>query len=211
MDVHDHGERPAVEYGNGGWVRVTAPDLPGPLYLRFSQDESGRWHTSEIYLQGESRPVVAADLRGLPLAELETIILADEGRKLLADHARTVAPDLSTLASYFGTTFGSQAKHWVAESYRAQMRGERIRKEPEARRIERRPVAPLAPPGPDGLTDEFLRHVAAAYADAVGRGQRPAQELAAQADVSPRNVHRWVYLARQRGLMAPGRRGHVGS
>jgi 8-oxo-dGTP pyrophosphatase MutT (NUDIX family) len=65
-------------------------------------------------------------------------------------------------------------------------------------------VPPLTAPD-SGLTDEFLRHVAAAYVAAVKAGLNPAPELARQTGRPVRTVHRWIYIARKRGLLPPSR------
>lgn len=202
-----------IRYGNGGWVRVEDADLPGPLYLRFAQDDARRWRVREFYLDGsDGRFIEAADLQ-VKLSSLTTLIVDGPGRDALARKAAFAAPDLSALASYYNHSFGSQARHWVAESFRAQMRGDDITKTDTpstGTEINRSRVAPLKQPT-EGLTDDFLRHVAAAYAEAVRQGKRPvSRELAAQADVSHRTVNNWVYIARKRGLMDPGRPGRIG-
>ena len=196
----------SLGYGNGGWVRLDQGWLPGPLYLRFAASAEGRWQVREMYLDGDSRPIEAADLRGLPLAAIETVALAGSGDSVIASKARLPGPDLSTLASYYATSFGT-AEHWVAESLRAQLPdGARLRvpRARPARPAKRPDTARLSPPD-HGLTDEFLRHVAAAYIAAVETGRSPAPELAAQSGRPVRTIHRWVYLARKRGLLPPGR------
>jgi hypothetical protein len=152
----------------------------------------------------------AADLRGIPLRALETAILS--GQERIASRAAVPAPDLSTLASYYATTFGPQAKHWVADSYHSQTsQGKRLQ---AARRpgrlVKHSHVPPLAAPS-KGLTDEFLAHVAAAYSAAVASGKQPGPELARQADRPVKTVHRWIYTARKRGIMQAGRPGSVQS
>jgi 8-oxo-dGTP pyrophosphatase MutT (NUDIX family) len=213
LGVEDETPGVQVSYGNGGWVRVDHSYMPGPLYLRLVADDEGQWHTRELYLEGEDRHVEAADLRRLPLAALETVILADGGSNIVASKARIPGPDLATLASYFGTTFGSVAEHhWIAQSLRAQLpEGEalRVTRVQDPRPVARPDVPPLAPPE-EGLTDDFLTHVAAAYVAAVKKGQNQAPELARQAGRPARTVHRWIYIARQRGLLPPaGRRASL--
>ena len=68
-----------------------------------------------------------------------------------------------------------------------------------------------AGPEDTGLTDEFLEDVSHAYRAAVARGERPNRALAEQLGdgYSKRTVERWVYLARQRGLLASSRKGAV--
>jgi hypothetical protein len=195
-----------VGYGNGGWVRVDYAWLPGPMYLRFGADAEGHWHAREMYLDGEARPIEAADLRRLPLAAVETVVLADGGDNVIASRARIPAPDLSTLASYYAASFGT-ADDWVADSFRAQLpdgASLRVPKAPADKPVKRPDVGPLSAPE-HGLTDEFLRHVAAAYVAAVEAGKSPAPELARQCGRPARTVHRWVYIARQRGFLPPGR------
>jgi 8-oxo-dGTP pyrophosphatase MutT (NUDIX family) len=205
----DDDRRVQISYGNGGWVRVDSEALPGPLYLRLAQDDAGRWHTREVFIEGEDRHIEAADLRNIPLRALETEILSNGGLSTMTAHARLPGPDLSTLASYYATSFGPAARRtWVTESFRAQLPGgEEIRapRQRPAAPVTHKPVPPLSAPD-EGLTDEFLTHVAAAYRVAVASRKRPGPELAGQAGVPVRTVHRWIYLARLRGLLPPAAR-----
>lgn len=70
----------------------------------------------------------------------------------------------------------------------------------------------LSPDGPreTGLTDAFLRDVARAYAAAVRRGESPNVALARQTGYALKSVQRWVFTARQRGIMPRGSRGRPG-
>jgi hypothetical protein len=196
-------------FGNGGWVKVDSPDRPGPLYVRLSPHPAdGRWVVTELYLDGGGHPITGAMLRKLPISYIEGALQDDdEARQHLADRSKVVSPDLSTAASYYATTVGSRATGWVADMLRSQVAGS-VRRQP-GRQLGRRKVPPLQRPQ-DGLTDDFLRHVARNYAAAVRRGDAPALALAAQADVPAQTVRRWVYLARQRGIMPPGRQGRAG-
>jgi len=219
-----------ASYGNGGWVCIDDEDLPGPLYLRFSKDDTGRWRTRELYLEGRWRHLVGADFRELALADLEAVIL--DGEEHLAGRAETPGPDLSRLAAHLATTWGPGAysgdhckgcgaptnrrgralRDWVALSWFAQYPNSGVpqRKMPKGPKppVEEQ-VPPIEAPR-DGLTDDFLHHVAAAYRAAVRRRLRPGPELARQARVSVRTVHRWIYTARRRKIMPPGQRGRVG-
>lgn len=209
-----------LRQGNGGWYLAQGSDLglPGRLYFRLHEVD-GSLRLTELYLDGRGAPVTAGPLRRLPIAVLErgATAMAD-GSDLSRAKLTSPGPDLSRLAAYFSTTFG-KAKHWVADSMRAQQRGSGIPQVPyphEAGRkrpltLERRLDPPpaddekprLGAPEDGRLTDEFLRDVARAYDAAVARREPPANALAALAGVSPRTVHRWVYTARKRGLMAP--------
>jgi hypothetical protein len=65
--------------------------------------------------------------------------------------------------------------------------------------------------GPDdGLTNEFLSTIARAYNAAIARGESPCKAIAGQTGHGKRTVERWVYTARQRGIMPRGRKGVSG-
>lgn len=61
-----------------------------------------------------------------------------------------------------------------------------------------------------GLTDDFLRSVARAYAAALQRDESPNVAMAEQTGYPRKSVQRWVYTARQRGLMPRGSKGRPG-
>jgi hypothetical protein len=203
----ERGEvRTSVGYGNGGWVRVDRDGLPGVLYLRFVQ-AAGRWQVREMYLEcGDGEEIRARDLRELPLAAIEALILS--GHEYLAARAAVPGPDLGTLASNYNATFGPKATGWVVESMRDPAANRKLRKRPP-KAAEPPLVAPLDRPA--RLDDAFLRHVADAYVDAIRRGAAsPAAMLARQATVPVRTVHRWIYLARKAGHLPPGSQGRIG-
>lgn len=198
-------------FGNGGWVRVADAGMPGPLYVRLLPDERGRLRIRELYLEAEDGPIRGEHLRGLPLHVLEAI--CNEDRSDVLNRLEVPGPDLSRAASYHATSWGRKVEHWVADSWWAQVAGSGVPQAPRARKRPRRtpPLPPQPLKAPDeGLTDAFLRTVAASYADAVRRGLAPAPTLAEEARVSHRTVHRWVYEARKRGIMPPGKQGRVG-
>jgi len=209
--------RVRIGYGHAGWVRVDEVGLPGPLYLRLRPDDRGRWRVTELYLDGRGRPLTGEMLRTLPLAAIETVVQSDGEDQRLARNDEYAGVQLSELASYYSTTFGRQARGWVADAWRSQFPNSglpRVKRQRDRRDQEyvRAPaeVPPLAAPE-GGLTDDFLRDVARAYTAVVEQGDRQlAEVLARQAGVSRRTIHRWVYTARQRGIMPPGHRGRVG-
>jgi hypothetical protein len=167
-----------VTYGDGGWVRIEDDELPGPLFLRLEDDGTGRWRTKDVCLRGAWRSVVAADLRELNLAGFEEWLQTDV--ELIEGLSRLPAPQLDELAASFGVTRPQRTRSKVA-------------------RLQR-PT--------HGLTDDFLRHVAAAYREAVSDRKAPAPELARQLGdgATPRTIHKWVAVARQRGIMPPAAR-----
>lgn len=201
-----------LSLGNGGWVRVDDRDrLPGPLYARLRRDGSGRWRVNELYLS--DGPITGNDVRRLPIAQLEALAADPDVSTALMENEEGPAVPLSVLASYYKTTFPEPGKHWVADAYYSQIPGSGVRKVPlnRAPRVTEKREAPVlrAPEG-GRLTDEFLAQVHRAYAAAIERGEWPAPALAEQTGVSRHAVRKWIYTARRRGIMPPGRQGTVG-
>lgn len=54
------------------------------------------------------------------------------------------------------------------------------------------------------IDDTFLADIARQYRDHVDAGRMPAPAIAEAEGTNVRNVHRWVYVARKRGLLPPG-------
>ena len=71
-----------------------------------------------------------------------------------------------------------------------------------------RPVT--APAAGSPLTGEFLQDVADLYRWAVAHGKPPAPLIASTAEVPVSRVHRWVAVARERGVMSAAIRGKAG-
>ncbi|MGN6243729.1 MAG: hypothetical protein ACTHQ3_08645 [Motilibacteraceae bacterium] len=199
-----------IGYGYGGWICVRDEDLPGPLYLRLGKNSVGRWEVRDLYLEADWRAVVTADLRELPLGDLVSVALADDGEQTVLRGIDSPGPQLGILASHYSTTWGASDKpaDWVRLAWLTQLDSSL----PQPKRVNHRPLreSPRVPPltRPDGpITDDFLSHVANAYAQALAERQRPAVALAEQSGAPVRTVHRWIYLARQRGLLAKTARG----
>jgi hypothetical protein len=220
-----------ISFGNGGWVAVGGLALPGVLYVRF-RDHEGRLRPTEMYIDGgvDARPLDAADLRHLPLPLIEAAV--NEEGDYLRFRMGAGSPDLSTLASYYGTGFGKSwgqiaAGNWVVASFASQMlddgvkagadpkTGARVMRVPKAKgtqgpetdveqefRLESGPTT--------GLTDEFLRDVSRAYRAAHARGERPNVSISEQTGYPVKTVQRWVYTARQRRIMPRGKKGSAG-
>ena len=199
-----------VAVGHNGWVRVDGVEeheLPGPLYLRLTRQDDGRYQVTELYFDGRGKPLTARMLRELPLAQLESVAL--DHPPFHDDYPQVVGVDLSTLASYFGHTFSRRATHWVAQSQHDYGKVPRA-KDPDLTRRPKR-TAPLSAPEDGRLSDKFLGRVADAYNAAVSDGdRRPAVTLAEQASVAPDTARRWIYLARKGGHLPPGRQGRIG-
>jgi len=229
-----------ISYGNGGWVRVDGIGLPGPLYVRLAPDEQGRWRAVEIYVDGDDKPLSTAVLRQVRLDLLEAAVPEYENMRkrsgVPGPDLRRLAGHYGTtwgMAAYDGRhcdTCGGPIKggsahsqagrivalqNWVAESWFAQLPDSGVRQAPMPRPprsldAEFEELPAIEPPAGRRMTDEFLHTVARAYAIAALKGLPPAPTIAAQAGVSSRAVHKWIYTARKRGIMSPGTRGRVG-
>ncbi|MFJ1763742.1 hypothetical protein ACIOD2_25745 [Amycolatopsis sp. NPDC088138] len=200
-----------LSIGNGGWIRVDDPEQAGPLFVRLSTDDTGRWRVIDLYLAGD-RPLTGADMRSLPFSKIEALANDPDVTAEIEKHAALAPVPLRVLASHYGATFGSAAKHWVADAYRSQFPNSGVPAVAEAkpRKVVPIPdVPPLRAPEGSKLTDAFLREVHRAYNAAIDRNEWPALALAAQAGVSKHTVRKWVYTARRRGIMPPGKQGVV--
>jgi hypothetical protein len=198
-----------LQAGNGGWFRVDGLDsLPGVAYFRI-QEVDGRLRITELYLDGRGEPIPPAGVRSLPVLALEqwaaSIVATSDAARARLSH---VGPDLSRLAAHFSTTFG-KARHWVADSFKAQMEGFGVPQAPmprEHRKPAQLPPLALDSPPNGRLTDAFLGDVRRAYEASIARGLSPANTLATLASVSPKTIHSWVAKARDRGIMPPAER-----
>jgi hypothetical protein len=191
----------------------------------------GRLRPAELYIDAGSaqRQVEAGDLRNLPLPLIEAVV--NEHGARLRFGIGSPSPDLSTLASYYGSGFSSvwpqvSEGNWVVASFASQFledgvksetdpgTGARIMRVPKARReddeVDVEQEFRLEHGPAEGLTDDFLRDVARAYRAALARGERPNKSIADHAGESVRTVQRWVYTARQRKIMPPGKKGSAG-
>ncbi|GAA3089525.1 hypothetical protein GCM10010530_14090 [Kribbella aluminosa] len=113
-----------MSFGFGGWVAVDDVGLPGVLYVRM-RDAQERLRISEFYIDAshETAALEARDLRDVPLAQIEEFINLEAD--LLRHGMNLPAPDLSTLASHFSSTFGNLERQiaegdWVVSSFVSQ-------------------------------------------------------------------------------------------
>ena len=214
-----------------GWTRYLATALP-PVYLRWTPNDRGRWVLREMFIDAsESESLTAASLGRIPISKLEAAVNGDkQTREKLAVRFPVPSPlggpaagsTVAVLVSHYATHFGTADTNWVA---RAQSSTEPRMIDTETGKtsnenelwVERQQQSPgeeaqpdrayrlTSPPGPDGLSDEFLGRVQRAYVAATLRGEPPNKTIAADVQASPRSVERWVYEARKRGVMPPAR------
>jgi hypothetical protein len=197
----------------GGWAKVDGLGLPGPCYVRLHRD-GVRAVVSEVYVDGRGAGIARA-MKSLDLRALEAVVTSDP--KLLEWVGRAeghAGPDLSRLASHYDASmWGDNADHWVADAWRAQIPGSGTPQAPMGAggtSVEPGAPSPVARPR-EGLTDDFLRSVAANYAWAVSQGVRPAPFIGDQTGYDVNTVRSWVKKARARGILAPAeKRGVAG-
>lgn len=205
-----------ITVGDGGWVRVDDPSRrrPGATHVRFGRSgPRDRWRPIEVYVFGGGEPVTGAALREVPLAAIEAQVASNPSllEQLNQRADRPAVPP--------GVLSDPRVMALVAERYGTPSTEQRLA-ELSLPIVDRdgqgaddnRPRPRLGMPPDDRLTDDFLRDVARAYADAVRAGRHPGPALAEEiGGVSVRTVQRWIYTARKRGVMpSPGRRGVVG-
>jgi hypothetical protein len=221
-----------ASYGLSGWCRIDDDlDLPGPLYVRL-RNVGGNVQVSEIYVDGRGEAIKPAAIRNLPLRQIEEWIAGDYPRGRLNVPGPDLSRLASSHATIWGRgtyagrhcdecggpvkrskphpPYGEQAlTDWVALSWYAQYPGSGI---PQSSSKGPKPGTPVPQPDlprldpPAGtriLSDDYLLAVKDAYAAAVANGLPPAKTLAPMAGVDVRTIHRWVSIARSRGLMDP--------
>ncbi len=112
-----------VSWGNNGWARVSHPELPGWLYVRFEPDGRGRLRPVDLFLEGTAGPIAAAHLRALPLADIEAAANGSDGVLSVQDKLTFVGPDLRTLAASFRETRGITSHELARATSAAEARG----------------------------------------------------------------------------------------
>lgn len=205
--------RSQISYGNGGWVRYRSSRSALAAYVRYI-DRDGRLEPAELYLEQVDAGVLDSNsLREIPLGEINAWVNAEPA--LVRDRLGIAAPDLRRAARHYSTTtWGHPDKvlHWVAAMYWAQIPGSGIPQAPLPKvkpfaPVEVEPVDPalnVPPARPYG--DDFYAQVADVYRALSLIERSPAGAIADANGVPITTAHRWVKVARQRGLLEPARR-----
>jgi hypothetical protein len=217
-----------LKYGYSGWIRVETDDLPGWLYVRLEKDDTGRWRTHELYVDGHST-LTPGMLRRIPLGRIEALAVQGDGAGILERSLSKPGPQLRTLAATYASYYTGERHHcescggfvdprrgkslsWPEGSWWSELKGVNVPapKDKSESQSEPAPVT-LTRPDDGRLTDEFLDRVVAAYAAVVRAGSTsPAKTLHHESGIPERTIHKWVYLARKRGRMPAGKQGTVG-
>lgn len=176
----------ALVADDGVWIPGEFPKASGRGLIRVREVE-GRWIVTGLVVLAEE--VTSRTLKNLPqLAGIARILNADPDYR---DHVRkAVEPRTRALTGAIERAYEGAPRRASVKT----MQGAR----PQLTR-------------PDGRDPEgHARRVAAAYVEAVQRGEAPAPALAAEAGVPVATVRGWIREARRRGFLLPGRKGRPG-
>lgn len=205
----------------GGWLRLQESDGDARVYLRYrlsGPHDRERLVLSTIVMtaDGDDDSISGRVWRRLPLTKVERMLAPLVATDLTAPQARLVGKlreafavtteseaHLDALADYFekGESIDDLMEEVLEEAPAILARS--------GRKARSKHPGALAPP--DGrLTDDFLKHVTELYRYHTSLGKFPARAIAEECGVPVRTVHRWVYEARNRGIMPKGRSGRAG-
>jgi hypothetical protein len=197
-----------TSYRPGGWVRLDTHDqapsgFRGKVFLQLqpSDDLGGRLLIHQALMTGDN-PISARTWRQVPFAEVEAYAVNPEVRSILELPVEITTTVIGDLDKYFDDT---EKRYGPATDFIPEMPYHPLMDLPHMHAS----YQPVQPPG-GRITDDFLRHVATAYARATAEERAPGPAIAAEAGVPVRTVHGWITQARKKGMIPPGRRGRAG-
>jgi hypothetical protein len=188
--------------GAPGWVELRLSGTDETRVLVKLENRDGRTSVTRVVLAGT---LDSTTLRSLPLARVEAALSHPKFGMLRPPPAypEDVLAEMSARGELFPEVTEMDA---ALESYLNRSKPS-LRRQGRPRRTSTRKSLTR----PDGTDPEgFSRRVAEAYNDALLTTSAPAPVLAAEAHVPVTTVHRWIREARQRGLLAPARKGRAG-
>jgi len=192
----------------GGWLRFNRRRLvegefadtakPQPvIYLRVAKDAEGKPSVREAVMIG-GEPINAASWRDVPFdtARMFASGIGDE----------SAPPVFAAIADQLGGT--------DALSLESSLEALFANSAPPSTLVDRGTVpsgslSMLRPPT-DGITDDFLVQLSAAYRELVAAKRAPAPAIAEQTGRPVGTVHRWIAEARRREFLPPALRGKAG-
>lgn len=218
-----------IAVGNGGWLRVTSSDnsveplVPSgtTVYARVEPDESGRLQIGDVLVSGvDGGRVTGTMWRNVKLGAIEKIANRPEWAVVIRARLLVPGPPLAHAASFFTSSYRSTVDHWAASMLNSQEPGSRAEwPEPTSRLSGGWPVDDSTcdhdlsgvVPTPNTGSDEFLAAVGDTYRTLVDHGIDPAPRMREANGIERvSTVHYWIRRARERGLIARGRRGRAG-
>lgn len=181
----------------GGWVKCVDDDSERAVYLQLrpSDRDPSKLSTHTAVMQSD-KPISVHAWSQVPFAMIETLISHSPDARALVD------------TPHEGDPVAGLEEHFAAHPHPS-----------KAVRLSYAEAMPAAPePGeqppplrrPQRITDDFLREVAAQYRWLSTAGELPGPAMAEQTGAPVRTVQRWVYDARKRGFLPPGRPGRAG-
>lgn len=205
----------------GGWLRLQRTDGKASIYLRYQlsgPQGQERLTLQTVVMKGdddEGEGLSGRVWRAVPLSQVEQVLAPLTATDLPAPQAQAVAEmrDAFRPSGAEKSFTVDELDDYFEERSPVDDLIERIQSEvadaakPPA--LTQPDVAELRPP--EGrLTDDFLKKIAAAHRYYSAISKSPAKDIAEQARVPVRTVHRWVLKAREKGFLPPARRGRAG-
>jgi hypothetical protein len=219
-----------IDFRPHGWVRLVESDDGPTVYIRYEITgpptppgpapgapleetvthalkalpllSQRRFTMQSVVMEaGQDEELSGRTWRRIPVSRIEELLTKTNAADMLTAPCDVPAPSLEGLAAFFEATddLSSWSVTTPADSYAAEgLPGKPARKLPK-----------IEPPG-GRITDDFLRDVADAYRWFTEAKEPPAPSIAEVAGVPVRTVHRWIYEARKRELLPPGRTGRAG-
>lgn len=197
----------------GGWVRLKDRESGGTVvYLRFEpvvHREHTRFKLRDLIVRGTADDDLTTRMfRRIPITELEQAVEDPVVKRAFTAEPFAPLPSLDDLDAYFDAEppaepwdgiFGAQINFdWHAITSDGE--GEIPAGE-----------CPIVRKPADGrLTDEFLSVVGEAYRWLANANMKPSPSIANMAGVPVATARHWIYQARKRGIMPPGRPGRAG-
>lgn len=206
-------------FAPGGWARVKTASGDTTVYMRFTSTGEGaaqRLNVHTVVMESLS-PISTHVWRTVPFEAIERVANDQRGilngqiggwnppRAALLSEAESEPLDLEVLERHFGTA-EEIAEHDDRTNGLIHPHGFDL--DDLVGPGEEPP--PLKRPA-DGITDEFLGTLTRRYRWLVDSGNTtPAVQLAEESSTPVATVRRWVWTARKKGLLPPGRPGRAG-
>lgn len=197
----------------GGWVRLKDREAGGTVvYLRFDpvvHRGHTRFKLRDLVVRGAPDDDLTTRMfRRIPITELEQAVEDPTVKLTLTAEPFAPPPSLDNLDAYFDAKPPATAPDGV---YGALINFDwhAITSDGEGE-IPAGECPIVRKPGPGRLTDEFLSEVGDAYRWLANAKMKPSPTIADMAGVPVATARRWIYEARKRGIMPPGRPGRAG-
>lgn len=181
----------------GGWVKCVDDSSERAVYLQLrpSDRDPAQLSTHTAVMQSD-KPISVHAWSQVPFAQIEMLVGNNPDARALVDSEHGHDP-AAGFEEYFAAHPYPQKTvrlSWSEVTPNVPEPGDR--------------PAPLQ--RPQRITDDFLKDVAAQYRWVSASGELPGPAMAEQTGAPVRTVQRWVYEARKRGFLPPGRPGRAG-